>query len=36
MVEISGFYFLETDSAFKPEQDLADFLSKGEPPIYIG
>jgi hypothetical protein len=34
--EISGFYFLEAESNFKPEQELLDFLSKGDAPIYIG
>lgn len=34
--EISGFYFMEADTDFKPEQELVDFLKGGEAPIYIG
>lgn len=36
MADISGFYFLEGDSDFKPEAELENFLKKGDPPIYIG
>jgi hypothetical protein len=36
VAEISGFYFLEAESSFKPEQELVDFLAKGDAPIYIG
>jgi hypothetical protein len=34
--EISGFYFMEADTDFKPEQELVEFLKGGEAPIYIG
>lgn len=34
--EISGFYFLEAETDFKPQQELVDFLKAGEAPIYIG
>jgi hypothetical protein len=34
--DVSGFYFLEGDSEYKPDEDLATFLKGGEPPIYIG
>lgn len=34
--DISGFYFLEGSTGFEPDKDLAEFLKKGEPPIYIG
>ena len=34
--EISGFYFMEADTDFKPEQELVDFLKGGDAPIYIG
>ncbi|KAK4687648.1 hypothetical protein P7C73_g2470, partial [Tremellales sp. Uapishka_1] len=35
-IDISGFYFLENDGEYEPESELASFLDKGEPPIYIG
>nr|XP_019043873.1 hypothetical protein I302_07144 [Kwoniella bestiolae CBS 10118]OCF22803.1 hypothetical protein I302_07144 [Kwoniella bestiolae CBS 10118] len=36
VVDISGFYFLEGDTDFQPEQDLKEFLDAGDPPVYIG
>ncbi|WWC72266.1 uncharacterized protein I206_106228 [Kwoniella pini CBS 10737] len=35
-IDISGFYFMESDSTFQPEADLKEFLDSGEPPIYVG
>jgi hypothetical protein len=34
--DISGFYFLEAETEYKPDAELAKFLEEGEPPIYIG
>jgi len=34
--DISGFYFLEGDTDFKPDDELAKFLEDGEAPVYIG
>ncbi len=33
--DITGFLFLQ-NKGYKPEKDLADFLAKGPPPVYIG
>lgn len=35
-VDISGFVFLDLASTFTPPDPLTEFLSNGEPPIYIG
>lgn len=35
-ISISGFYFLQPDSEFKPPPDLVKFIEDGDPPIYIG
>jgi hypothetical protein len=35
-IDISGFYFLDTDVAYTPPPDLSQFLAAGSPPIYIG
>lgn len=35
-ITISGFYFLDLASNYKPPKELQDFLDAGEPPIYIG
>lgn len=35
-IDIAGFVFLDLASDFKPDKDLEDFLSAGEPPVYIG
>ena len=35
-IDISGFYFLDAESEFKPDQALLNFLHIGPPPIYIG
>ncbi|KAL2755788.1 glycosyltransferase family 1 protein [Sodiomyces alcalophilus JCM 7366] len=35
-IDISGFYFLDLASSFRPDPDLAAFLQAGSPPIYIG
>ena len=34
--ELSGFYFLDRLSHFKPPADLVEFIHTGERPIYIG
>ena len=34
--DISGFYFLDAESEFKPDHALVQFLEKGPAPIYIG
>lgn len=36
MQDISGFYFMAADEGFKPDDDLAAFLAKGDAPVYIG
>ncbi len=33
---VTGFWFLDEPSDWKPTQDLLDFLEAGSPPIYIG
>jgi sterol 3beta-glucosyltransferase len=33
---VTGFWFLDEPSDWKPPQDLLDFLEAGSPPIYIG
>jgi sterol 3beta-glucosyltransferase len=33
---VTGFWFLDEPSDWKPPQDLLDFLEGGSPPIYIG
>lgn len=35
-ISITGFSFLKAGSDYTPPQDLADFLAKGPPPVYIG
>ncbi|KAI0128672.1 hypothetical protein BJ170DRAFT_340797 [Xylariales sp. AK1849] len=35
-IDISGFVFLDLASAFKPPQELSEFLDGGDAPIYIG
>lgn len=35
-ISIAGFTFLDLASSFEPPKELEDFLSAGEPPIYIG
>lgn len=35
-ITISGFYFLPLGHSFTPPDDLANFLSSGPPPVYIG
>ncbi|KAE8361542.1 hypothetical protein BDV27DRAFT_132880 [Aspergillus caelatus] len=35
-IEITGFNFLPEHGTYKPPQDLVEFLSVGDPPIYIG
>lgn len=35
-IDISGFVFLDLASSFTPPDPLAEFLAKGEKPIYIG
>ncbi|OCF77518.1 hypothetical protein I204_01506 [Kwoniella mangroviensis CBS 8886] len=36
VIDISGFYFLEGDKDYQPDQELKQFLEAGKPPIYIG
>ena len=33
---ITGYWFLERESAWTPPQDLLTFIDAGEPPVYIG
>jgi sterol 3beta-glucosyltransferase len=33
---VTGFWFLDEPSDWKPQQDLLDFIEAGSPPIYIG
>ncbi|KAF9694720.1 hypothetical protein EKO04_007312 [Ascochyta lentis] len=35
-ISITGFSFLKAGSNYTPPEDLADFLAKGPPPVYIG
>ncbi|QIW97749.1 hypothetical protein AMS68_003267 [Peltaster fructicola] len=35
-INIAGFYFLDTSTAYTPEADLKAFLDDGPPPVYIG
>jgi sterol 3beta-glucosyltransferase len=35
-VEITGYWFLDDRSDWKPDGALAEFLAAGEPPIYVG
>ncbi|KAK3310645.1 glycosyltransferase family 1 protein [Chaetomium strumarium] len=35
-ITVSGFYFLNLESSYTPEPDLAAFLALGPPPVYIG
>lgn len=35
-ISISGFFFLESQSSFKPDAKLQQFLDDGPPPIYVG
>jgi UDP:flavonoid glycosyltransferase YjiC (YdhE family) len=35
-VHVTGYWFLETASSWRPPRELVDFLGKGRPPVYIG
>ncbi|KAL1836887.1 hypothetical protein VTJ49DRAFT_4529 [Mycothermus thermophilus] len=35
-ISVSGFYFLNLESAYTPDPSLAAFLAAGPPPVYIG
>lgn len=35
-IDVSGFYFLDSEDDYLPPSDLAAFLEKGEAPVYIG
>jgi UDP:flavonoid glycosyltransferase YjiC (YdhE family) len=35
-ITISGFFFMDPDKNFKPDDDLKKFLDAGPPPVYIG
>jgi hypothetical protein len=34
--DIAGYFFLQEGGEFEPEPELANFLARGPPPIYIG
>lgn len=34
--EVTGFWFLDTPSSWKPPEDLARFIESGSPPVYAG
>jgi sterol 3beta-glucosyltransferase len=35
-VHNTGYWFLDEEAGWTPPADLADFLQKGEPPVYVG
>ncbi|KAJ4479995.1 glycosyltransferase family 1 protein [Lentinula aciculospora] len=35
-IDVVGFYFLDLATDYTPPEDLATFLTAGEPPVYIG
>lgn len=35
-IDISGFFFLNLSTNYTPAKELADFLARGPPPVYIG
>ncbi|KAE8421311.1 hypothetical protein BDV36DRAFT_280860 [Aspergillus pseudocaelatus] len=35
-IDVCGFQFLESDTSYKPPDDLDAFLKAGDPPVYIG
>jgi len=35
-IDVSGFFFLDLATNYKPSEDLVRFLEAGDPPIYIG
>lgn len=35
-MHITGYWFLENNSGWKPSQELSDFIESGESPVYIG
>lgn len=35
-INVSGFFFLDLATNYKPSEDLLRFLAAGDPPIYIG
>ena len=35
-IDVSGFFFLDLATNYKPPEELARFLEAGDPPIYIG
>jgi UDP:flavonoid glycosyltransferase YjiC (YdhE family) len=35
-ISVSGFFFLDLETTYTPEPDLAAFLEAGPPPVYIG
>lgn len=36
LADIVGFYFMDQATGYRPSLELADFLEKGPPPVYIG
>jgi sterol 3beta-glucosyltransferase len=35
-IKITGYWFLENEKGWSPPAELVEFLSRGEPPVYIG
>ena len=35
-IDVSGFFFLDLATNYKPPEEILEFLKSGEPPIYIG
>jgi UDP:flavonoid glycosyltransferase YjiC (YdhE family) len=35
-IKITGFWFLDQEQTWRPSEELQDFITKGEAPIYIG
>ncbi len=35
-VHVTGYFFLDTEAAWRPSPELQAFLAAGEPPVYIG
>jgi UDP:flavonoid glycosyltransferase YjiC (YdhE family) len=33
---VTGYWFLETDPAWRPDPALGEFIAAGEPPVYVG
>ena len=35
-IDVSGFFFLDLATNYRPPEEILEFLKSGEPPIYIG